>query len=120
MIDAKQDDIPFYHVLIVDDDRASIEAYSAILSRGHCHVQCAYSGDQALRLLLDQDFALVVLDIQMPGMNGFEVAHFMRARAKTRDIPVLFVTAHDSGIDTQTKGYDLGGIDFLQKPISGE
>ncbi len=111
---------PYYNVLIVDDDRASVEAYVAVLARGPCHVLSACSGDQALRMLLDQDVALVVLDIQMPGMNGFEVAHFMRARAKTRDIPVLFMTAHDHDLPTQARAYDLGGIDFLCKPINGE
>jgi DNA-binding response OmpR family regulator len=77
----------------------------------------AQSGNDALRLSLKQDFALVLLDVQMPGMSGFETAELMRANPKTRHLPIIFVTAGMNDAQLQFKGYELGAVDYLIKPF---
>src|SRR5690606_22881147 len=73
--------------------------------------------DQALELLLEHEFAIAILDVQMPQMNGFELAEFMRGTEKTRHIPIVFVTAAGKELNYAFKGYDAGAVDVLYKPL---
>ncbi|HEY0987336.1 MAG TPA: ATP-binding protein, partial [Kofleriaceae bacterium] len=78
----------------------------------------AHSGNDALRLLLKHDFAVVLLDVEMPAMDGYEVAELMRSAERTRLVPIIFVTAGDRSEDRTFRGYEAGAVDFLYKPIS--
>jgi len=80
----------------------------------------AHSGEQALRCLLNQDFAAVLLDVQMPGMDGFETARLIRERERTQHIPIIFLTAFSTSDMLLLKGYSLGAVDYLLKPIEPE
>jgi PAS domain S-box-containing protein len=104
-------------VLIVDDRPENLLSLEALLcDRGYDLVR-ASSGNEALGLTLKQDFALVLLDVQMPDMDGFETAELMRANPKTSHIPIIFVTAGMKDLKFQFKGYDSGAVDYLAKPI---
>src|SRR5690606_3410748 len=78
------------------------------------------SGQEALRCLLEQDFALVLLDVHMPGMDGFETAKLIRSRRRSRHVPIVFVTAYDQTDARVLEGYALGAVDFLFKPVVPE
>ena len=80
-------------VLLVDDLEENLLALAALLQREGLHLLKAKSGDQALELLLAEDVALALLDVQMPGMDGFQLAEFMRGNARVRHVPIIFVTA---------------------------
>jgi two-component system sensor histidine kinase/response regulator len=86
-------------------------------SRSCCANRTASSGNDALRLLLKHDFALVLLDVEMPGMDGYEVAQLMRSTARTRLVPIIFVTAGDRSEQRTFRGYEAGAVDFLYKPV---
>src|ERR1700761_9598026 len=103
--------------LIVDDLEENLLALSALLARQDVQILTARSGAEALELLLVHDVALAFLDVQMPDMDGFELAELMRGSERTRHIPLIFVTA--SGRDEQRmfRGYESGAVDFLHKPI---
>jgi two-component system, sensor histidine kinase and response regulator len=103
--------------LLVDDLPENLLALSALLEREGIEVLTAPSGSQALELLLLHDVALVLLDVQMPGMDGFEVAEFMRGSKRTRHVPIIFITAGGSDRLRLFKGYDAGAVDFLHKPV---
>ena len=104
--------------LIVDDIAENLVALEALLHRDDLLVLQARSGTEALELLLEHgDIALALLDVQMPEMNGFELAEMIRGRERTRHIPLIFITAGSQNIDWQFKGYDGGAVDFLYKPI---
>lgn len=107
-------DVP---VLMVDDRPENLTALEELLCGNGLTVFKATSGNDALRLTLKQDFALVLLDVQMPDMDGFETAELMRANPKTRHIPIIFVTAGMKELQFQFKGYDAGAVDYLAKPI---
>lgn len=77
----------------------------------------ALSADEALSLLLEHEFAMAILDVQMPGMNGFELAELMRGTEKTKNIPIVFVSAAGRELDYAFKGYESGAVDFLHKPL---
>lgn len=104
-------------VLLVDDRPENLAALEAVLSHQGLNLVKAQSGNDALRLSLKQDFALVLLDVQMPGMSGFETAELMRANPKTRHLPIIFVTAGMNDAQLQFKGYELGAVDYLIKPF---
>ena len=105
-------------ILIVDDQKANLIALEATLSELEgVDIIAATSGPEALSILLKQEVALVLLDVQMPGMDGFEVAGFMRQRPKTRHIPIIFLTAINKEDSYVFKGYEKGGVDFLFKPF---
>ena len=111
------DDSTRVKCLLVDDREENLLALSKVLQSDGVEVVCARSGPAALDLLLGQEFALAVLDVQMPEMDGFELASLMRGSERTRSIPIIFVTA---GAHDQTRifrGYDTGAVDFLYKPI---
>ncbi|MFO0580108.1 MAG: response regulator [Polyangia bacterium] len=104
-------------VLIVDDNPNNLLALEAILSELDANLVRAGSGTEALRRLLDQDFAVILLDIQMPGMDGFETATLIRQRERSRTIPIIFLTAFPSNESQVFQGYAIGAVDFLFKPI---
>ncbi len=103
--------------LIVDDLEENLLALAALLKAEDVEVLQARSGTEALELLLVHDVALALLDVQMPEMDGFTLAEFMRGSARTRDVPIIFVTAGTRDQNRMFKGYDAGGVDFLYKPI---
>lgn len=104
-------------VLLVDDRSENLLALEEVLRGPEIDLVKARSGDEALRFALRQDFALVLLDVQMPGMSGFEVAELMRANPRTRHLPIIFVTAGMNDAQLQFKGYELGAVDYLIKPF---
>lgn len=103
--------------LLVDDDDVNLLAFDALLRRDGLEILKARSGADALELLLVHDVALAVLDVQMPGMGGFELAELMRGAARTKHIPIIFVTAGAGDRQHVFKGYETGAVDFLFKPI---
>src|SRR5579872_4764306 len=106
-------------LLLVDDDRDNLLALQAILEPLNEELMLAESGMDALRLCLEHDFAAILLDVRMPELDGFETAELIRARKRSRQTPILFLTAYRS--DEQLfRGYDMGAVDFLFKPIVPE
>jgi two-component system, sensor histidine kinase and response regulator len=103
--------------LLVDDLEENLLALSALLARSGVEVLTARSGSAALELLLVHDVALAFLDVQMPDMDGFELAELMRGSERTRHIPLIFVTAGAREKHRQFKGYETGAVDFIYKPI---
>lgn len=104
-------------VLLVDDVEANLVALEGILGRMPCQLVRANSGNEALRLLLKQEFAVMLLDVQMPEMDGYEVAQHARDNPVTRRVPVIFVTATHETKESVLRGYDVGAFDLLFKPI---
>ena len=107
------------NILIVDDLPENLIALEALIRRDDLAVHAAGSGDEALALLLEHDFALALLDVQMPGMNGFELAELMRGTERTRRIPIVFVSAAGRELNHAFRGYEAGAVDFLHKPLDG-
>jgi two-component system sensor histidine kinase/response regulator len=103
--------------LIVDDLQENLLALAALIDHPGVELLQARSGEEALELLLLHDVALALLDVQMPEMDGFELAELMRGSDRTRHIPIIFLTAGLSDERRQFKGYEAGAVDFLQKPI---
>lgn len=108
------------NVLIVDDQPANLLALEAALDTLGVNIVRAMSGREALAALEKQDFAAVLLDVRMPGMDGFEVAREIRSRPRTRFTPILFVTAGDDPDEAMMAAYRLGAVDFLAKPLRTE
>lgn len=108
---------PATKLLIVDDLPENLLALSHILQQEDRVVYTATSGDAALQLLLQHEFALAILDVNMPGMDGFELAELMRGTEKTRHIPIVFVSAAGKELNYAFKGYETGAVDFLYKPL---
>ena len=104
-------------LLIVDDLPENLLALEALIKREDRTVYKALSADEALSLLLQHEFALAILDVQMPGMNGFELAELMRGTEKTKNIPIVFVSAAGREMNYAFKGYESGAVDFLHKPL---
>jgi signal transduction histidine kinase/BarA-like signal transduction histidine kinase len=107
-------------ILLVDDQPANLQALELTLASTGCRFVQARSADEALLALLEQEFAAIVLDIQMPQMNGLELAELVRKRQRTRYVPILFLTAHMVDEQDMLLGYRAGGVDYLTKPISPE
>lgn len=107
-------------VLLVDDRPENLTAMVAALDPLGYHIVTAESGEAALRELLLSDFSLVILDVQMPGIDGFETAKAIKGRRRTKDVPVLFLTAIGRDEDHRLHGYATGAVDYLFKPISPE
>jgi len=106
------------HVLMVDDVEANLVALDALLAPLPCQRVRASNGNEALRQLLRQEFAVVLLDVQMPEMDGYEVARLARENPATREVPIVFVTAMHPTEETALRGYGSGAFDFLFKPIN--
>ena len=105
-------------VLAVDDVEANLVALQALLDDMGCDVVLARSGNDALRQLLRREFAVVLLDVQMPEMDGYEVAHHARRNLSTRDVPIIFLTAANNSEGMVLRGYGSGAVDFLFKPLN--
>ncbi|MDY0973923.1 hybrid sensor histidine kinase/response regulator [Massilia sp. CFBP9012] len=107
-------------ILIVDDLPENLQALEALLRHEQRAIYQAASGEQALALLLEHEFALAILDVQMPGMDGFELAEVMRSTTRTRHIPIVFVSAAGRELDYAFKGYESGAVDFMYKPLDAD
>ncbi|GAA0769804.1 hybrid sensor histidine kinase/response regulator [Brevundimonas olei] len=107
---------PIY-LLLVDDLEENLLALEALLKREDVVCLKARSGDEALELLLIHDVALALVDVQMPGMDGFQLAEFMRGNVNARHVPIIFVTAGSADLQRRFRGYEAGAVDFIQKPI---
>lgn len=105
-------------VLLVDDRPENLIALEALLEDMGLEIFTAASGNAALQLTLKHDFAIVLMDVRMPDMDGFEVAKLMRANPRTRRLPIIFVTATMKDIEHEFKGYEAGAFDYLLKPIA--
>ncbi len=105
------------NILIVDDLPENLLALSKIIEQDDRVVYQASNGEQALSLLLEHDFALAILDVMMPGMDGFELAELMRGTERTRNVPIVFVSAAGQELNHAFKGYETGAVDFLYKPL---
>lgn len=112
--------MPGTEILVVDDNHANILAIRATLEPMGFSLVEASSGREALRLLLDRDFSLILLDVQMPGLDGFETARLIRSRPRTQSTPIIFVTAFGQDERDVMRGYELGAVDFMFKPIVPE
>jgi CheY-like chemotaxis protein len=110
--------VPTPRVLAVDDRRENLVALEAILEGLPVVLDTVTSGEEALKRLLTRDYALIVLDAQMPGMNGYETAAHIKEREKTRHIPILFLTAADGEPEAALRGYRAGAVDHIVKPFS--
>lgn len=106
--------------LLVDDLPDNLIALEALLKRDGLVCHKAGSGEEALELLLVHDYALALLDVQMPGMDGFELAEMMRGSERSRHVPIIFVTAGTGDTSRRFRGYEAGAVDFIQKPIEAD
>jgi diguanylate cyclase (GGDEF)-like protein len=104
-------------ILLVDDRKENLMVLQALLDAPGLNVVPATSGNEALGLMLDHDFAVVILDVQMPDMNGFEVADLMRRNERTKYIPIIFITAFSKEEGYISRGYETGAVDYLFKPL---
>jgi signal transduction histidine kinase len=108
------------YFLLVDDLEENLLSLEALLRRDGLVLLKARSGDEALELLLQNDIALALVDVQMPGLNGFELAELMRGSERTRRIPIIFVTAGNADSQRRFRGYEAGAVDFIHKPIESD
>ncbi|MPQ76475.1 response regulator [Hydrogenovibrio sp. JE_KL2] len=108
-----------YHILIVDDVSENIQVAMNILKEGNYQFSFALNGEKALALVEENDFDLILLDIMMPGLNGFEVCSRLKRNPMTSDIPVIFLTAKVD-IDSISQGFKLGAVDYITKPFHAE
>ena len=108
-------------ILAVDDREDNLLSIETILEKENYTIVKANSGRAALKVLLQEhDFTLILMDVQMPDMNGFETASLIYEREKLRHIPIIFITAHNQGEERMFEGYKMGGVDFIYKPINPE
>ncbi|HSF44744.1 MAG TPA: response regulator, partial [Chitinophagaceae bacterium] len=108
-------------ILVVDDREDNLFSIETILEKDNYKITTANSGRAALKILLkQQDFSLILMDVQMPNLNGLETANIIYQREKLRNIPIIFVTAQDPDDEFVFKGYEMGGVDYIYKPIHPE
>jgi signal transduction histidine kinase/DNA-binding response OmpR family regulator len=112
-------DIPI-NILMVDDSATNLMALETILAAPGRSLIRTESGEEALRYLLDNEAAVVLLDVYMPGIDGLETAELIRRREKLRDVPIIFLTANSTGIRHLSRGYSLGAVDYIVKPVDPE
>ncbi len=108
------------NILVVDDRDENLMAVEAVLSDPAYHLVRARSGREALKQVLDQDFALILLDVVMPGVDGYETATLIRERPRSRQTPIIFLTANDWGSQHVFRGYTVGAVDYLVKPVPAD
>src|ERR1700749_3116129 len=105
--------------MIVDDREDNLMSMESVLEPDGYRIVKATSGRQVLKLLLsDFDFTLILMDVQMPDLNGFETATLIYERERLRHIPIIFITAHDHSDENIFKGYQMGGVDYIYKPVN--
>ncbi|GGO65967.1 response regulator [Nonomuraea cavernae] len=104
-------------ILLVDDKEESLIALDAVLRPLQQRLFKARSGQDAMKLMLRHDFAVVLLDVLMPGMDGFETASHIKRLDQTRDVPIIFLTGTDSGSGAAFRGYAVGAVDYITKPF---
>src|SRR5436309_6983317 len=107
------------NVLLVDDRPDKLLALEAVLEDLGQNVVCAYSGREALRYVLAQEFAVILLDVNMPGMDGFETAELIRQRKSSEHVPIIFITAFGDEM-LAARGYSLGAVDYILTPVVPE
>jgi signal transduction histidine kinase len=107
-------------ILLVDDERRNLLALRELLAGEGRELRLAASGEDALRAALEQDFAVVLLDVRMPGLDGFETARLLRARERSRHTPIIFLTAAADELESVFRGYEVGAVDYLVKPLVPE
>ncbi len=105
------------NILVVDDRDENLMALEAVLADPSYRLVRARSGREALKEVLDQDFALILLDVVMPGVDGYETATLIRERPRSRQTPIIFLTANDFGVNYVFRGYTVGAVDYLVKPV---
>lgn len=108
------------NILIVDDRRENLQALEAVLSGEDRNLVMVNSGKEAIQKLLNDEYALILLDVMMPGMDGFELARLIKTREKTRNVPIIFLTAIATDVEHIFKGYSVGAVDYLAKPLEPE
>ncbi|MBV9190551.1 MAG: response regulator [Betaproteobacteria bacterium] len=111
---------PQAKILLVDDEPKSLFALQELLSSLVQNLLIAQSGEEALRLALKNDFAVILLDVRMPGIDGFETARLIRSRERSRLTPIIFLTAAADEMSSMFRGYEVGAVDYLQKPVVPE
>jgi signal transduction histidine kinase len=104
-------------ILLVDDEPKSLFALQELLSTLGQNLMIAQSGEEALRLALKNDFAVILLDVRMPGIDGFETARLIRSRERSRLTPIIFLTAAADEMGSMFRGYEVGAVDYLMKPV---
>jgi CheY-like chemotaxis protein len=104
-------------ILVVDDDRRNLFAVEEMLRTPGIEIVLATSGEAALRHVLTTDFAVILLDVQMPGLDGYEVATMIRGRPRSSRVPILFLTAYNKDELHVFRGYTAGAVDYVFKPI---
>jgi len=108
------------NILLVDDRPENLVALEAALMSPKYNLVRAISGEEALKLVLSEDFSLILLDVQMPGLDGFETAYLIRQRKKTKNVPIIFITAISQANEFVIKGYKIGATDYIIKPFHPE
>ena len=111
---------PSIGILLVDDQRRNLVALESALGGLNGNLVRAFSGPEALECVLAQDFAVILLDVAMPTMDGFETARLIRSRDRSQSTPIIFLTAYDRGGERIQEGYRLGAIDYIYKPFDRE
>ncbi|MCM3690811.1 PAS domain S-box protein [Neobacillus niacini] len=108
------------NILMVDDHPENLLALEAVLTSPNYNLISAQSGKEALKCMLQHEFAVILLDVQMPGLNGFDTAKLIKAREKTKNIPIIFITAISQEVEHVHQGYSVGAIDYIFKPFQPE
>ncbi|RXT03922.1 response regulator [Ammoniphilus sp. CFH 90114] len=108
------------NILLVDDRKENLLSLTAVLDSSEYNLICATNGEEALKLTLQIEFAVILLDVDMPIIDGFEVAKLIKQREKSKHIPIIFVTAHGDELEFVTRGYEIGAIDYIVKPFQPE
>jgi DNA-binding response OmpR family regulator len=106
-------------ILVVDDNQENLKVVSNFLKEMNYKIALALDGDNALQIVRENKIDLILLDIMMPGMDGFEVCEILKENPETKDIPVIFLTARTE-TDDIVKGFQLGGVDYITKPFNKE
>src|SRR5678815_2809595 len=108
------------NILIVDDEARNLDALEVMLESSGCTLVRAQSADEALLAMLRHEFAALILDIKMPGMSGIELANLVKQRRRTQDVAILCLTAHLMEDEDVLRGYGVGAVDYLSKPIKAD
>ena len=106
-----------FNVLIVDDRKENLLTLESLIDNEELNILHAFSGNEALSVVLEHDVSLVLLDVQMPGMDGYETAELMRGSERTKEIPIVFITANSQQSQQIFRGYEAGAVDYLYKPL---